>query len=58
MVWKLWSRKNLLNLSGMEERYMYPGLTACRLDTIIFTTELLLVLRDLVVTPYFVEANF
>jgi len=28
----------------MEERY--PGLTACRLDTITFTTELLLFLRD------------
>jgi len=28
----------------MEERD--PGLTDCRLDTIIFTTELLLVLRD------------
>jgi hypothetical protein len=44
MVWTLWSRKNLLTRSGMEERD--PGLTACGLDIITFKTELLLVLRD------------
>jgi hypothetical protein len=36
--------KSLLILSGMEERD--AGITACRLDTVTFTTELLLFLRD------------